>query len=149
MARGEIRAGETPSSHQFSIRVSAPTFESLERRRQELDESRNALVERYIAEGVQMDEHPEIYFRAGALGRRAALIGTRLDVWQVMETVRNSGNSVAQAAEYLNLSPAKVEAAVRYYAVNKEEVDRVADREIAASDRVEAAWRAGKEILVS
>jgi len=76
-----------------------------------------------------MDEHAEIYFRAGALGRRAALVGTRLDIWQVMDTVRNSGNSVAQAAEYLNLPPAKVEAAVRYYAVNKEEVDRVAGRE--------------------
>ena len=148
MARGEKRAGEVQSSHQFSIRVSVPTFESLERRRQELDESRNALAERYIAEGVQMDEHPEIYFRAGALGRRAALVGTRLDIWQVMDTVRNAGNSVAQAAEYLNLPPAKVEAAVRYYAVNKEEVDRVAGREIAASDRVEAAWRAGEEILV-
>lgn len=149
MARGGKRADEAQSSHQFSVRVSVPTFESLERRREELDESRNALAERYIAEGVQMDEHPDIYFRTGALGRRAALIGTRLDIWQVMDTVRNSNNSVAEAAEYLNVPVAKVEAAVRYYAVNREEVDRLAGREIAASDRVEAAWRAGKEILVS
>ncbi len=133
--------------HQFSVRVSASTFEGLERRVRELADSRNALAERYIAEGVKMDEHPDIYFREGALGRRAAIMGTRLDVWQVLETVRKSDNSAEKAAEYLALPGGKVRAAVRYYAANRDEIDAFADRAIAAAERAEAAWRAEQELL--
>lgn len=132
---------------QFSVRVATPVFERLERRTVELNESRNALAERYIAEGVKMDEHPDIHFRDGALGRRAALIGTRLDVWQVMDTVRNSGNDPDEAAEYLGVPASKVRAAVRYYATNRDEVDEFAARATAAAERAEAGWRAEQEIL--
>jgi uncharacterized protein (DUF433 family) len=133
---------------QFSVRVATPVFEQLERRTAEVNESRNALAERYIAEGVKMDEHPDIYFRDGAMGRRAAIIGTRLDVWQVMETVRNSENSPEEAADYLGIPVAKVRAAVRYYAANRDEVDAFSGRTTAVSERAEAAWRAEQEILL-
>jgi uncharacterized protein (DUF433 family) len=132
---------------QFSLRVAARVFEGLERRTAEVAESRNALAERYIAEGLKMDEHPNIYFREGALGRRAAITGTRLDVWQVMETVRNSANSLEEAAEYLGVPVEKVRAAVRYYAAYRDEVDDFAARATAAAERAEAAWRAEQEIL--
>lgn len=143
MARGKGQTGH----RQFSVRVASPTFEELERRAHERGVPRNALTERYIAEGVKMDEHPEIAFREGALGRRAILAGTRLDVWQVIETVRNCDNSVKEAADYLGLPPARVEAAVTYYAVYREEVDQIAERENAVAERAEAAWRAGQELL--
>jgi uncharacterized protein (DUF433 family) len=132
---------------QFSVRVAAPTFEELERRAHERGIPRNALTERYIAEGVKMDEHPEIAFREGALGRRAILTGTRLDVWQVIETVRQSGNSVQDAAEYLGVAASRVQAAVNYYAVHRDEVDEIAERERAVSERAEATWRGGQELL--
>lgn len=132
---------------QFSVRVAIPVFEELERRTVELNESRNALAERYIAEGVKMDEHPDIYFRDGAMGRRAAIIGTRLDVWQVMDTVRNSSNSPEEAAEYLGVPVARVRAAVRYYAANQDEVDQFAARAIAVAERAEATSTAEQEIL--
>ena len=143
MARGKRQAGHK----QFSVRVATPTFEELERRAHERGVARNALTERYIAEGVKMDEHPEVAFREGALGRRAILAGTRLDVWQVIETVRNSDNSVPEAAEYLGLPPARVQAALSYYAVYRDEVDEIAERERAVSERAEATWRAGQELL--
>lgn len=129
------------------MRVAAPTFEELERRARERGVPRNALTERYIAEGVRMDEHPEIGFRDGALGRRAILSGTRLDVWQVVETVRNSDNSVQEAADYLALAPARVQAALGYYAVYRGEVDEIAARERAVAERAEATWRASQELL--
>ncbi|HEY3185233.1 MAG TPA: DUF433 domain-containing protein [Gaiellaceae bacterium] len=132
---------------QFSIRVATSIFDELERRAREVAESRNALAERYIAEGVRTDEHPDITFRQGALGRRAAIAGTRLDVWQVMQTVRDHDNSVDAAAEYLSLPVTKVRAAVRYYAAYRDEVDDVAERERAAAERAEAAWRAEQELL--
>jgi uncharacterized protein (DUF433 family) len=134
-------------TRQFSMRVAAPVFEDLERRAQETAGSRNALAERYIAEGVKMDDHPGIYFRDGNLGRRAALAGTRLDVWQVIETLRNHDNSVDDTAEYLNLPAGKVRAAVSFYAAYPDEVDDVAERESGYAARAEAAWRAEQELL--
>jgi uncharacterized protein (DUF433 family) len=87
--------------------------------------------------------------RQGALGRQAALQGTRLDIWQVMETVRNHGNSVEDAADYLDLPVEKVRAAVRYYAGERDEVDEFAGRAAAAAERAEAAGGAEEEILAS
>jgi uncharacterized protein (DUF433 family) len=132
-----------------SLRISPDVLDELDRRADETGQPRGSLAERYIAEGLRMDEHPLIGFRDGALGRRAGLVGTRLDVWQVIETLRNSESSVDAAAEYLDLPVAKVEAAVRYYAAHRDEVDRYAEREIAAADRAEAAWRAEQQILAS
>ena len=129
------------------MRVSTPVLEGLERRAAELAESRNSLAERYLAEGVRMDEHPDIHFRGSALGRSPTIVGTRLEVWRVMDTVRNSENSVDEAAEYLGVPPGKVRAAVRYYAAYRDEVDNLARRAITLAERAEAAWRAEQEVL--
>jgi len=131
------------------LRVEALTLAGLDRLARQTGTSRNALAERYLAEGAQMDEFPQIFFRDGDLGRRAALIGTRLDVWQVMDTVRNHDNSIDQAADYLNLPVQRVRAAVRYYAANRVEVDDFADRAISAAERAESIWRAEQELLAS
>jgi uncharacterized protein (DUF433 family) len=118
-------------------------------RASEAGESGSALAERYITEGLRMDEHPQISFRNGALGRRAALRGTRLDVWQVVETLRNHANSVEQAAEYLNLPVEKVHAAMGYYAAHRDEVDAFGARASTIAERAETAWRAEQEILAT
>jgi len=94
-----------------------------------------------------MDEFPQIYFRDGELGRRAALLGTRLDVWQVVETVRAHDNSVAETAAYLDLPTERLQAAVRYYAAHRDEVDEFAARAIEAADRAEELARVEQELL--
>jgi uncharacterized protein (DUF433 family) len=129
------------------MRVATPVFEDLERRAHETDEARNALAERYIAEGVRMDEHTGIYFRDGALGRRAALIGARLDVWQVIQTLRNHENAIEQTADYLGLPVSKVRTALRYYVAYRADVDAFAERETGVAERAEAAWRAEQELI--
>ena len=137
-----------PRAH-VSLRVEATTLEDIERLARQSGVSRNALADRYLAEGVRRDEFPQISFRDGALGRRAVLLGTRLDVWQVVETVRNHDNSVDEAAAYLELPVERVRAAVHYYAAHRDEVDETAAREVAAAERAEQLWRAEQEILAS
>jgi len=105
------------------------------------------LVERFLEEGLRMEEHPQIVFRDGALGRRPVLAGTRLDVWQVIETVKNSGNSIEDAAEYLGISPAKVRACRRYYSAYKDEIDAWTGRAHEVAGREEHAWRREQEVL--
>ena len=135
------------SKRHVSLRVGAETIADLDRRARQTGSSRNALAERYLAEGVRMDEFPQIYFRDGELGRRAALLGTRLDVWQVMETVRAHDNSLEEAAAYLDIPVERLQAAVRYYAAHRDEVDGFAARATEAADRAEELARAEQELL--
>ena len=88
-----------------------------------------------------MDEQPQICFRDGAAGRRPVLIGTRLDVWQVVETLRANRNSVPKTATYLSVAESKVRAIVRYYAQYQDEVDAFAERMHALAEQEEAAFR--------
>ena len=81
-----------------------------------------------------------IVYRDSPLGRRPMLEGSRLDVAQVVETVRNEGGSVEAAAEYLSLTPAQVRACVAFYADNREEVSDYASRVAAENERLRTAW---------
>lgn len=133
---------------QRSFRFSARTLKLLDDRANELSESRNRLAERILDEGLHTDRHPLIVFRAGGSGlRRPALIGSRLYVWQIVDTVRDNGNSVAAAAEYLGLPEHHVQAAIDYYADFKDEVDgyRMEVRELERRER--ERWERSQLVL--
>src|ERR1700730_14195685 len=68
-----------------------------------------------LDEGLRRERHPGIVFRDGPSGRRAAIEGRRLDVWQVMETVWAAEGNVEESADYLGLRPDQVRAAISYY----------------------------------
>jgi len=131
----------------LAVRLAPDTIEHLQRRAREARETQTTLVERYIEEGLRTDEHPLIYFRAGAAGRRPALVGTRLDVWQVIETIRQNSSSIEAAAEYLAVPVDKVQACVRYYADYRDEIDDWAELVHAVAAREEASWRRQEELL--
>ncbi|HEY2202615.1 MAG TPA: DUF433 domain-containing protein, partial [Solirubrobacteraceae bacterium] len=116
-------------------------------RSQETHSSQTALAERYIEEGLRHDEHPLIYFRDGESGRRPALLGTRLDVANVLATIRQNGNSVEEAAEYLEIAAEHVEACLRYYADYKDEVDAWIERSQAIAERERERWRRRQQAL--
>jgi uncharacterized protein (DUF433 family) len=130
-----------------SFRFPDTLVASLQARATERGESANALLERYLDEGLRRDDHPLIVFREGAAGRRAALVGTRLDVAQVIDTLRESDNSVEATAEYLGIPEQQVRAAVRYYADFRDEVDEWRERMREIAEREEEAWRREQAIL--
>ena len=120
----------------------------LDDRARELSQSRNALVERLLDEGLRTERHPLIVFREGGVGlRRPALVGTRLYVWQIVDTVRESGNSVAAAAEYLGLPEHHVQAAVNYYAEFTDEVDRYRAEQREFEQREHGRWERAQRVL--
>jgi uncharacterized protein (DUF433 family) len=131
----------------LAFRVPPRTLEHLRRRAREVGQPQTALAERYIEEGLRMDEHPLIYFRDGAAGRRPALLGTRLDVADVIDTIRQNHNSVEDAAAYLELPVDRVDACLRYYADYGSEIDEWLDRAHAIAEREQARWRRRGEAL--
>jgi hypothetical protein len=86
-------AGPRSRTVSRSFRLENGLVENLQRRARARGESANALAGRSIDEGLRQEEHPLITFRDGAAGRRAAIAGTRLDVWQVIDTLRASSSS--------------------------------------------------------
>ena len=120
----------------------------LDERANELAESRNSLAQRLLDEGLHTERHPLIVFREGASGlRRPALVGTRLDVSQIVETVRASGNSLAGAADYLGLAQSQIRAAVDYYADFTDEVDRDRAEQVEFEQRERARWERSQQVL--
>jgi uncharacterized protein (DUF433 family) len=68
--------------------------------------------------------HPLIVLRAGGAGdERPAPLGSRLYIWQIVDTVRGNGDSVSEAAAYLGLPDQHVQAARDYYAEFTAEID--------------------------
>jgi hypothetical protein len=128
----------------FSARWDPAVLERLERRSSASGVSRSRLAERYVDEGARMDEHPGIVFRDGPTGRRAAIAG-RLDVWEVMQTIKTGkargDAAVTAAAEALDLTESQVRIAVLYYAAYPDDVDERLQRNIDEADAAEAAWK--------
>jgi uncharacterized protein (DUF433 family) len=111
--------------------------------------TQRTLAQRYVEEGVRRDDHPLVHFLPGVVGRRSVVVGTGLDVWEVIATVRDNENDLAETASYLGIPLGLVEAAVNYYGEYSDEIDeQIADNE-AEYERGYAAWEAGKRALAS
>ena len=138
-----------PKTVQRSFRMSARTLELLDAAAAEGPESRNALADRLLGEAVRVERHPLVQFRGGAAGRRQPrVVGTRLDVHQVVATLRANDGDVDASADYLTVDPRLVRAALDYYAEFADEVDadavhadRVAEGERARWERLQQALR--------
>lgn len=107
------------------------------------------LAQRYIDESLRREDHPLIRFADGPAGRRAALVGRGLDVWQVIETVRGNDNNAEEAAAYLEIPVGLVQAAIAYYGDYQDEVDAQIALNQAEWERGYAVWEAGKRALTS
>jgi len=110
----------------LSIRMPDETRDQLEATAVTHGETRSALMQRYIEEGLRMDRHPGIVFRPGPAGRRPGLVGDP-DVWEVVRVIRNvdayGDRAITEAATWLGLSPSQVRIAVDYYADYPAEID--------------------------
>ncbi len=129
----------TKTQH-LSLRIRGNTLERLEERAGLDQQPKTSLAQRYVEEGLRMDDHPGIHFVQGPAGRRPALLGTGLDVWEVIETVRANENSLSEAAEYLELPEQLVRTAVAYYADYPDEIQEWIERVHRLAEREEQRW---------
>ncbi len=133
----------------FTMRVPVDTEKRLKRRAATVNMPPRTLAQRYLEEGLRMDEHPTIFFADGPAGRRARLLGTGADIWEVIATVKDNGVDEEAAARYLDMPVSLVRGAVTYYAAFPEEIDSRIERNRIESEQAEATWLAGRELLRS
>ncbi|MGC2375228.1 MAG: DUF433 domain-containing protein [Solirubrobacteraceae bacterium] len=140
----------SPSTTKQSVafRFDPITVRRLKQRARETNAAQTALAERYIEEGLRRDEHPLISFRDKEAGRRPALLGTRLDVADVITTIRQNDNSIEEAADYLELPVEHLDACLRYYADYKDEIDALIEQARAIAQRERERWQRRQQALV-
>jgi predicted transcriptional regulator len=123
-----------------STRYPSDTLKRLDRRAQAEGRSRSTLIQRYVAEGIEMDEHPGIVFRSGPAGRRPGLVGGP-DVWEVV-AVHRSFDDAQRTADWLDQPPSAIETALRYYEAHRAEIDEWIRRNEEAAEAAERVARA-------
>lgn len=123
-----------------STRYPSDMLSRLDRRARAEGHSRSTLIQRYVAEGVEMDEHPGIVFRSGPAGRRPGLNGGP-DIWEVV-AVHRSFDDTQRTADWLDQQTSAIETALHYYEVHRAEIDEWIQRNEEAAEAAERVARA-------
>jgi uncharacterized protein (DUF433 family) len=131
-------------SQPLSLRLHEATIERLNARARLRRVPPRTLAQQYVEEGLRMDEHPLVRFVDGPVGRRARLVGSGLDVWEVIEVVRDNEGDVGASADYLELPLGLVQAAVAYYGAHPGEIDEWIEANRRETEQAHAAWLAGQ-----
>jgi uncharacterized small protein (DUF1192 family) len=134
----------------ISIRMPDETLEQLEATAEAHGETRSALTQRYIDEGLRKDRHPGIVFRPGPAGRRPGLAGGP-DVWEVVQVVRNveprGDRAIVEAPSWLGLAATQVRIAMEYYADYPAEIDAWLAKVDAQAAAAEELFRRRQEVF--
>jgi hypothetical protein len=84
--------------------------------------SKGAIVEGLAEEAMRMRLFPGVAFRGADWERRAWVIGTALDVWQIVDAYRDIG-SVERMAEGGSANERQIQLGLDYYERFPEEID--------------------------
>jgi uncharacterized protein (DUF433 family) len=134
-------------SQPLSVRLNDATISRLGARARRVHLPPRTLAQRYVEEGLRMDEHPLIRFADGPAGRRARLLGTGKDVWEVIAVVRDNDGSAAGAARYLEIPLGLIQAAIAYYGAYTAEVDQQIEANEQEASEAHTAYLAGQAAL--
>ena len=130
----------------ISIRLPEQTVDRLADRADRSHMPSRTLAQRYVEEGLRMDEHPLVRFADGPSGRRARLVGGP-DVWEVIAVARDNGGDLAETAAYLELSLGLAQAAASYYAAYPQEVDERIERNRREAHDAHRAFLSARDAL--
>jgi len=106
----------------FSMRLSQRMEALVDREAKRTGRSRGAIVEALAEEALRMRLFPGVAFKGADWERRAWVVGTALDVWQIVDAHRDIP-SIEQMAEGGSASEQQIRLALEYYKMFPEEID--------------------------
>jgi len=109
-------------SKPFSIRISPTTEKLIAAEARRTQRSKGAVVESLTEEALRTRIFPGIAFRGDDWERRAWVIGTGFDVWQIIDAHRDFGSVEAMAAEG-GIGERQIRLALAYYERFAAEID--------------------------
>lgn len=112
----------TAKSKPFSIRISPGTDELISAEARRTQRSKGTVIEGLAEEALRTRIFPGIAFRGVDWERRPWVIGTALDVWQVIDAYRDAGSVETMVASG-SLDERQIRLALAYYERFPEEID--------------------------
>src|SRR5215210_7874980 len=110
-----------PKSKPFTIRLSEEVRGWLERENRRTKLPKSALLEILAEESIRTRRFPGIGFRGPEHSRRAWVIGTALDVWEVVELYKGKGRKRLLSEH--NISERQLDVALSYHEAYPREID--------------------------
>lgn len=125
----------------FSVRFSWRTNLFVEEEARRLRRSKSSIVEELTEEAARVRRFPEIAFHGGdATGRRAHVVGTGLDVWEVCVLLDDFGSADAVIAEYPKVTPQHCRVAEAYRRAYPDEIGALVDGSRRTREEMEALY---------
>src|SRR5438477_303895 len=116
-----------PKGQPFNVRLQEETERLVEAEARRTRRTKSAVVEAFTEETARTRRFPGIAFRGDDARRRAWVIGSGLDVWEVVQMVEEFGSAERLVAD-TQLTPAQVRLALAYRQAYPEELEQaVAD----------------------
>jgi hypothetical protein len=112
----------TAKSGPFSMRLSRVTDELVTQEARRTRRSKGAVVASLAEEALRTRRFPGIAFRGADWNRRPWVIGTALDVWEIVAASRDF-DSAGEMAARSGLSDAHISLALAYHREFPEEID--------------------------
>lgn len=112
-----------PKTQPFSVRLSARLSSLIAEEARRTRRSKGAVIQALADEALRCRRFPGIAFRGDDWNRRAWVIGTGLDVWELVQALEDL-QSLERAVAETDLSERQIETALGYYREYREEVDQ-------------------------
>lgn len=106
----------------FSVRLEEETERLVEAEARRTRRSKSAVVEAFTEEAARARRFPGIAFRGDDARRRAWVIGSGLDMWEIAQMVEEFGSTNELVTE-TQLTPAQVRLALAYRDAYPAEID--------------------------
>lgn len=113
----------TRKSAPFSLRLSNETDRLVTAEAKRTKRSKGSVVEALAEEALKARLVPGIAFRGDDYNRRAWLIGTSLDIWQVVEAYKDFDEDFERAVAETDLTERELRTALSYYERFPQEID--------------------------
>jgi uncharacterized protein (DUF433 family) len=114
---------------QKSLRLPVETMKEIEQMAKETGQDFSNVTKDLLQEAIKMRRCPGILFSEGTSGRRARVAGTGIEVWEVIaayKSVKEDFKRLKKAFHWL--SAEQLKAAIGYYAIYPQEIDRLIEQ---------------------
>jgi uncharacterized protein (DUF433 family) len=119
-----------PRTTARGIRLPSALDEAIQREADLRGGSWSALTTEMLDEALRQRRAPGVAFVDGVTGRRAVVAGTGLEVWEVVAAWKDANEDLARTSDAFSwLSDLQVRAALGYYQLYPDEIDRRLARE--------------------
>jgi len=120
---------------QKSLRLPLETMKEIEQMAKETGQDFSNVTKDLLQEAIRMRRCPEILFAEGTSGRRARVAGTGIEVWEVIAAYKSvKGDFKRLQKTYHWLSGEQLKAALGYYTIYPNEIDRIIEQNEQWSD---------------